>query len=93
MAQKYMMTATDVAAELEISRSTAYKIVKEMNDELAKQGYITIAGKVPRAFFAKKCTDSRHKERGNQYGIQRKRHKQMVRTVVFRRRERAEKAS
>lgn len=54
MANKYMMSATDVAAELEVSRSTAYKIVKEMNDELAKQGYLTIAGKVPRAFFAKK---------------------------------------
>jgi hypothetical protein len=32
----------------------AYKIIRQLNDELAKQGYITIAGKVSKAFFEQK---------------------------------------
>ena len=33
---------------------TAYKLVKSMNEELASQGYITMAGRIPRAYWAKK---------------------------------------
>lgn len=51
---QYMMCVEDVAKELDCSKSHAYKIVKMMNKELAAQGYITMAGKVPRAFWEKK---------------------------------------
>lgn len=51
---QYMMSADDVAQELNCSKSHAYKLVKSMNDELASQGYITMAGKMPRAYRAKK---------------------------------------
>ena len=50
----YMMSAEDIAKELNCSKSHAYKIVKELNRELAGQGYITMAGRIPRAFWAKK---------------------------------------
>lgn len=50
----YMMSAKDVAQELNCSKSHAYKLVKAMNNELASQGYITMAGKIPKAFWAKK---------------------------------------
>ena len=46
---KYMMNAEDVARKLNCSKSHAYKLVKRMNTELAQQGYLTIAGKIPRA--------------------------------------------
>lgn len=50
----YMMSADDVAKELNCSKSHAYKLVKSLNQELAKQGYITMAGRIPRAYWAKK---------------------------------------
>ena len=51
---RYMLSAEDIAKELNCSKSHAYKIVKELNRELAGQGYITMAGRTPRAFWAKK---------------------------------------
>ena len=50
---KYMMNADDVARELNCSKSHAYKLVRRMNAELAQQGYLTMAGKIPRAYWAK----------------------------------------
>ncbi len=51
---QYMMSVEDIAKELNCSKSYAYKMVRSLNAELASKGYITIAGKVPRAFYAKK---------------------------------------
>lgn len=49
-----MMCVEDVAQELECSKSYAYKVVKALNKELDTLGYITIAGRIPRAFWEKK---------------------------------------
>lgn len=43
---RYMMSAEDIVKELNCSKSHAYKIVKELNRELAGQGYITMAGRI-----------------------------------------------
>ena len=51
---RYMMSVEEVAKELECSKSHAYKIVKRMNKELAAEGYITMAGRIPKAYWAKK---------------------------------------
>ena len=51
---QYMMSADDVARELNCSKSYAYKLVKKLNQELAAQGYITIAGRIPKSYLAKK---------------------------------------
>jgi transposase len=45
-------SATDIQELLDVSRSVAYKLLKQMNEELAVQGYIVIPGKVPKKFFA-----------------------------------------
>ena len=47
-------TAVEIAEMLGVSRAKAYKIVKELNDELAAKGYIVVAGKVPKKFLADK---------------------------------------
>ena len=44
-------TAMEVASMLGVSRGQAYKLVKGMNEELAKKGYIVIPGKVPKKYF------------------------------------------
>ena len=54
MGTNYMMTADEEAAELGISKGHAYKMIRQMNEELDKSGFIVVAGKVPRAFWEKK---------------------------------------
>ena len=51
---QYMMSADEVAQELNCSKSYAYKLVKKLNQELAAQGYITIAGRIPKTKKKKK---------------------------------------
>ena len=54
MAEKSFMTVEEVAAELRVSKSKAYQIVRELNAELQKQGYLTVAGRGNATFFHKK---------------------------------------
>ena len=35
-----------------VSRSTAYRIIKRLNQELENKGYITVSGKVSKKYFA-----------------------------------------
>ena len=51
MVEKSFMTVEEVAAELRVSKSKAYQIVRELNAELQKQGYLTVAGRVNATFF------------------------------------------
>ena len=51
MENKRFLTATDVAELLDVSRSTAYRIIKQFNDELNKAGKLTVAGKISAKYF------------------------------------------
>ena len=44
----------EVAEEMEVSKSYAYKIVQQLNAELKSLGYLTISGRVNRKFFLEK---------------------------------------
>ena len=44
MTEKSFMTVEEVAAELRVSKSKSYQIVRELNAEMQKQGYLTVAG-------------------------------------------------
>lgn len=54
MVEKNFMTADEVAEELLISKSKAYEIVRQLNAEMRKQGYLTVAGRVNTTFFHKR---------------------------------------
>ena len=56
---KSYFTVNDVIEILGVSRSKAYKVIREMNDQLAEEGYLTVAGKVPRSYFEKRWYGSR----------------------------------
>lgn len=51
MTDKNFMRVEDVARELDVSKSYAYKIVQKLNKELEAKGYITISGRVNRQYF------------------------------------------
>ncbi|MBN2879277.1 MAG: DNA-binding protein [Clostridia bacterium] len=48
------LRAEDVAKELGVSESYAYKMIKKLNLELSKKGYITVAGRINRKYFCEK---------------------------------------
>lgn len=52
--ENYFMSVEEVAQELGISKSHAYKIVHRLNAEMQELGYMTIAGRVNRKFFMEK---------------------------------------
>ena len=56
MAQECLYyTAKDVMELLGVSRAKAYKIIKKLNEDLMKQGYIVTAGKISKKYLAEKC--------------------------------------
>ena len=48
------MRVEEVAQELGISKSHAYKVIHKLNAELREKGYLTISGRVNRNFFMEK---------------------------------------
>ena len=59
------MRVDEVAQELGVSKSYAYKIVRKLNRELNQMGYLTISGRVSKRYFMKKlCYGSDENEEG-----------------------------
>ena len=54
MKEKLYYSTADIAVMLDISRGKFYKILWEMNGELVSIGFLTIAGKIPVAYFKEK---------------------------------------
>ena len=51
MEDKLFLNAEDVASYMEISKSMAYKIIRQLNDELEADGFIVVHGKVNKSYF------------------------------------------
>lgn len=51
---KIYITASELAEMLGVSVGHAYKIIRKLNQELEKNGFLVIAGKVPRRYFEKR---------------------------------------
>lgn len=51
--EKYLLSASDIAAMLGVKKPTAYKIIREGNAQLAKAGKLTIRGKINRRYLLK----------------------------------------
>ena len=59
------MRAEEVARELEVSRSYAYRLIRQLNAELREKGYMTIAGRVNRQYFQERlygASDQKERE-------------------------------
>ena len=50
MANQFMR-ADEVARELGISKSFAYKLIRQLNQELKERGFLTIAGRINRDYL------------------------------------------
>ena len=49
--EKKFLTAKDVSELLGVSLSTAYRIIKRLNDDLTRAGKITVPGKISSRYF------------------------------------------
>ena len=64
MDKELFITAEEVAKELRVSKSYAYKIVQKLNAELAEKGYMVISGRVNKQYFTERtCYGAGKKER------------------------------
>lgn len=54
MTKSKFITSSEVAAELGVSQSFAYKVVRQLNNELRNKGFMVVSGKVSRAFYEEK---------------------------------------
>ena len=64
MENKSFMKVEEVAQELGISKSYAYKVVQKLNAELESKGYLTISGRVNKQYFMERtCYGAVQKER------------------------------
>ena len=54
MESKRFLDVKDVAAYMGVSTSMAYRIIRNLNNELSQRGYVTVAGRVSRAYFEEK---------------------------------------
>lgn len=52
--ENIFVSAEEVSEILGVSKPYAYKLIKQLNDELKSKGFLTIAGKVSKRYFEEK---------------------------------------
>lgn len=59
--EKLFYNKHDICEILGIAEGKAYKLIRQLNDELANNGYITVRGRVPAEYFEKRLGIKRKK--------------------------------
>lgn len=54
MKNELFIKVEEIAKDLGVSKPYAYKLVREMNEELKGKGFMTIAGRVSRQYYEEK---------------------------------------
>jgi hypothetical protein len=54
MSERSFLRAGEVAEELGVSSAYAYKLIRELNADLKKNGFITINGRISKQYFREK---------------------------------------
>ena len=58
------LRAEEVAQELSVSKPYAYKLIRQLNEELKSKGFLTISGRVNKQYFMERtCYGAVQKER------------------------------
>lgn len=55
MEKKNYINAQELSNILDISVSSAYRVIRKLNEELEEKGYLVIAGRVPTKYFEQRC--------------------------------------
>ena len=49
--EQIFFTVSDITGMMGISKSTAYRLIRNLNKELGKKGKLTLSGKVNKGYF------------------------------------------
>jgi hypothetical protein len=69
MRRDLFIRVDEMVKELQISKPYAYKLMREMNQELEKKGFMTISGRVSRQYFEEKFYGMNRKEAAEVGGV------------------------
>ena len=56
------MRGDDIAKEMGVSEAMGYKIIRNLNNELKEQGFITVQGRLSRQYFEERIYGIKSKE-------------------------------
>ena len=56
------MSGGDIAKEMGVSEAMGYKIIRNLNNELKEQGFITVQGRLSRQYFEERIYGIKSKE-------------------------------
>ena len=62
MERAVFIKADELAKELEVSKATAYRMIREWNTQLRAKGYTTISGRVSRQYYMEQVYGLHEKE-------------------------------
>ena len=62
MSENAYVRVKDVAKEMDISEGMAYKIIRQLNNELKGQGFVTVQGRLSRQYFEERVYGTKAKE-------------------------------
>ena len=62
-----MLRAKEVSEILQIGETKAYQIIRQLNEELARKGYLTVRGRISETYFQQRVFGAGH-ERGDANG-------------------------
>lgn len=57
--EKRFMNVDDVCEELQCSKSLAYKVMRQLNDELKVKGFVVLSGKINTRYFKERIYDGK----------------------------------
>ena len=64
MSNAVFIKAEEIARDLEISKATAYKMIRQWNEELRDKGYATVNGRVSRQYYKEHMYGMSEKKEG-----------------------------
>lgn len=59
MSESLFVRAKDIAKELDVSDACAYKIIRNLNNELKEKGFVTVQGRLSRQYFEERIYGTR----------------------------------
>ena len=60
--EKLFLTSKEVADLLNISQQQAYKIIRDMNKQLAERGFLILRGKINKKYFMEQIYKAKEEE-------------------------------
>ena len=62
MSETLFIRAKDIAEEMGVSEAYGYKLIRQLNNELKEQGFVTVQGRLSRQYFEERIYGTKAKE-------------------------------